>query len=144
MGGTKKRILRRVGGRSLYHRGAAGETLWHVRPARADGNRCLPTLCDFAGIVPPTKLPGLSLRSALDGSAEAALSARRYIVSSNHFAQAVAVLGIKRAPAGRMLRSTRYKYCVYDQGEHRESLVDMENDPGELVNLVGNTKLARL
>ena len=34
-----------------------------------------------------------------------------------------------------MFCSKRYKYCVYDKGDHRESLADMENDPGEMVNL---------
>lgn len=34
-----------------------------------------------------------------------------------------------------MIRSQRYKYCVYNQGETRESLVDIENDPGEMKNL---------
>jgi len=38
-----------------------------------------------------------------------------------------------------MLRSERYKYCVYDTGEHRESLVDMERDPGETTNLAGKS-----
>ncbi len=34
-----------------------------------------------------------------------------------------------------MIRSQRYKYRIYDSGENRESLVDMENDPGEMRNL---------
>jgi arylsulfatase A-like enzyme len=34
-----------------------------------------------------------------------------------------------------MLRSDRYKYCVYIEGNQRESLVDLQKDPGELNNL---------
>jgi arylsulfatase A-like enzyme len=34
-----------------------------------------------------------------------------------------------------MIRSKRFKYCVYNDGEVRESLVDMKNDPGEMKNL---------
>ena len=34
-----------------------------------------------------------------------------------------------------MVRSERYKYCAYSEGERRESLVDMQNDPGEMRNL---------
>lgn len=34
-----------------------------------------------------------------------------------------------------MLRTERYKYCVYVDGEDRESLVDLQADPGELQNL---------
>jgi arylsulfatase A-like enzyme len=36
---------------------------------------------------------------------------------------------------GRMVRSRRYKYCIYSEGRRRESLVDMEKDPGEMENL---------
>ncbi len=35
-----------------------------------------------------------------------------------------------------MIRSQKYKYCVYDSDDGNESLVDMENDPGEMRNLV--------
>ena len=34
-----------------------------------------------------------------------------------------------------MLRRVNFKYCVYREGELRESLVDMRNDPGEMKNL---------
>lgn len=34
-----------------------------------------------------------------------------------------------------MVRTDRYKYIVYDKGKRREQLIDMENDPGEMVNL---------
>ena len=35
-----------------------------------------------------------------------------------------------------MIRSQRYKYCAYSSANSKESLVDMENDPGEMRNLV--------
>jgi choline-sulfatase len=38
------------------------------------------------------------------------------------------------------VRSRRYKYCVYGEGERRESLVDMERDPGETVNLAADAR----
>ena len=34
-----------------------------------------------------------------------------------------------------MVRSDRFKYCVYDYGQQRESLVDMYADPLETKNL---------
>ena len=34
-----------------------------------------------------------------------------------------------------MVRSHRYKYCLYSLGRRREFLVDMVNDPGEMRNL---------
>jgi len=100
----------------------------------------LPTLCDFAGIAPPAELPGLSQRPAAEGAIT--LDPRRYIVASNHLVQGAPLAGIAMTPAGRMLRSARYKYCVYDQGKRRESLIDMEKDPCELVNLAADPAAA--
>jgi hypothetical protein len=37
-----------------------------------------------------------------------------------------------------MVRSDRHKYCLYNDGERRESLVDMVKDPGEMVNQARN------
>ncbi len=34
-----------------------------------------------------------------------------------------------------MIRSRRFKYCVYDSADKEETLVDMENDPGEMKNV---------
>jgi arylsulfatase A-like enzyme len=41
---------------------------------------------------------------------------------------------------GRMVKSQRCKYCAHDHGEHREALVNLESDPGEMVNLARDTK----
>ncbi len=93
----------------------------------------IPTLCDFAGIEVPQDLPGKSLRQAALGRARA--WTRRFVVSQNHMVQCEPVDGKKLTPHGRMVRSERYKYCVYSEGQRRESLVDMESDPGEMKNL---------
>lgn len=102
----------------------------------------IPTLCEFAGITKPESLPGLSLRAPAEGTA--GTDPRRFIVSSNHLVQGLPVLGLTMKPAGRMLRTARYKYCVYDQGRNRESLVDLEKDPGELTNLVADPAAAAI
>ncbi|MDA1067314.1 MAG: sulfatase-like hydrolase/transferase [Verrucomicrobia bacterium] len=73
----------------------------------------LPTFCDYAGIKLPNHFLGKSLLN-MD-------TTRPYVASENHWS--------------RMIRSERYKYCAYSEGDLRESLVDLENDPGELVNL---------
>jgi hypothetical protein len=39
-----------------------------------------------------------------------------------------------------MIRSERFKYCVYDDDSDRESLVDMTSDPDESTNLVADRK----
>ncbi|MFP4057861.1 MAG: sulfatase [Candidatus Brocadiia bacterium] len=97
-----------------------------ARPGRADtdhlvsnGLDLLPTLCDAAGIEPPQGLHGHSLKPLLEGKSPEAW--RDHLVVETK--------------CGRMLRTDRHKYCVYDAGEHREQLTDLEADPGEMHNL---------
>ena len=85
----------------------------------SNGLDLLPTLCDYAGIKIPEGLRGLSLRPPAEGKKAAAW--RDYIVSESQ--------------NGRMLQTDRFKYCVYDSGKHREQLIDLKNDPGEMKNL---------
>ena len=85
----------------------------------SNGLDILPTLCDYAGVAVPTTLLGRSLRPIAEG--KRIDQWRPYVVSENH--------------TGRMIRSQRYKYCVYTEGAIRESLVDMRNDPGEMKNV---------
>lgn len=100
----------------------------------------MPTLCDQAGIAPPDGLPGRSLRPIVEG--EHPHDWREYVVASNHLVQGASLDGVSRKPHGRMLRSERYKYCLYSEGQRRESLVDMKADPGEMVNQAANPPFA--
>ena len=93
----------------------------------------IPTLCDFAGIDVPKGLPGRSLKACALNQAPG--DDRPYIVVSNGMVQCEPVDGVMLQPDGRMVRSSRYKYCLYSLGRRRESLVDMQADPGEMVNL---------
>lgn len=79
-----------------------------------------PTLCDAAGIAPPSGLPGQALVTG-------AQQARPWVVVATELK--------REGTLGRMLRSERYKYCLYEEGQHRESLVDLAADPGEMFNL---------
>jgi len=98
----------------------------------------IPTLCDFAGIDVPKALPGRSLKAhALNQSPG---EDRPYIVVSNGMVQCEPVDGVLLQPDGRMVRSSRYKYCLYSLGQRRESLVDMQADPGEMVNLAAKSQ----
>ena len=98
----------------------------------------LPTLCEFAGIEAPDRLPGRSLKaSALDPKTA---DPRRYVVSENRMAQGALVDGRTPELSGRMVRSARFKYCAYDAGTQRESLFDLQRDPGEMVNLAGRAE----
>ncbi|MEF8788256.1 MAG: sulfatase/phosphatase domain-containing protein, partial [Planctomycetota bacterium] len=79
----------------------------------------LPTLCDYAGIEPPQGLPGRSARPLAAGRPPE--SWRDQVVTESSI--------------GRMLRTDRWKYCVYNRGEPREQLNDKKKDPGEMHNL---------
>jgi choline-sulfatase len=89
----------------------------------SNGLDLLPTLCDYAGIKKPEGLPGRSLRPLAEGKE---VEWRDFVVAESHYS--------------RMVRTKRFKYCIYDSGRHREQLIDMVNDPGEMKNLAGNEK----
>lgn len=93
----------------------------------------IPTVCDFAGFRVPSGLPGISLKDPF-------FRRRRYVVVSNKMAQGAPVDGRLPSPTGRMVRSLRYSYCAYSEGIHRESLVDLQTDPGEMINLAGDPR----
>ena len=81
----------------------------------SSGLDLLPTVCDYAGVEVPKGLLGKSLRPLAESKDSDAW--RDYIVTENH--------------TGRMLRSVEFKYCVYRDGDLRESLVNMRDDPGK-------------
>jgi arylsulfatase A-like enzyme len=87
----------------------------------SNGLDILPTLCDYAGAPAPKYLLGRSLRPVAENGKDN--SRRPFIVAENN--------------TGRMLRTARFKYCVYKEGKIRESLVDLVKDPGEMNNLAG-------
>ncbi len=89
----------------------------------------LPTILDFAGVPWPDTMPGHSLKPIALG--ESAGLPREYVVTETVFASGEREFGV----SGRMLRTERYKYTVYNKGECREQLFDMEEDPGEMNNL---------
>ncbi|MFB3826394.1 MAG: sulfatase [Bryobacteraceae bacterium] len=93
----------------------------------------IPTLCSYAGIPKPAQLPGLSLR-------DPDKDPREYLVVCNKMIEGAEVDGRLPTPEGRMVRSQRYKYCAYSEGARRESLVDLERDPGEMVNVAGEAR----
>ena len=86
----------------------------------------VPTVCDYAGIEPPSNCTGLSLRPLVEGTA--------VTWRDRLYAEA--------GPEGRnrMCMTQRYKYCVYgsEAGEKEpfpEMLFDRETDSGETKNL---------
>jgi arylsulfatase A-like enzyme len=65
---------------------------------------------------------------------------RDHIVVENNMAQAGQLNGLTPQMEGRMVRTERYKYCVYSRGNRRESLVDLQTDPGEMLDLASDPK----
>jgi choline-sulfatase len=98
----------------------------------------IPTLCAYAGIRPPASLPGCNVLQAVP--------CHKYVIVANKLAVGKNVIpGIKDfKPEGRMVRSDRFKYWIYDQGTQRESLFDLENDPGEMEDLARNPKYKKV
>jgi len=86
----------------------------------------LPTLLDFIGAPIPGHLLGRSLKGPASGIPDK--DPRSYVAAENE---------------NRMIASKRFKYCVYKTGKIRESLVDLEKDPGEMENLAGNKKFKK-
>lgn len=84
----------------------------------------LPTMCDYSRIPAPEAVRGRSLRSALEGTGWD----RPCVVSE------LSHLGFPDRQ-GRMLRTERYKYIVFNGGARPEQLFDLQLDPGEVHNL---------
>lgn len=104
----------------------------HIRPGTVtrpvSALDLMPTICDYAGSRVPPRLPGNSLRPALEGSND---GADPYVVCE--------LAADKDRPEiqGRMVRTERYKYCAFVPGGG-EQLFDMQEDPGETRNLASD------
>ena len=98
----------------------------------------LPTMLDFAGVEIPKKLPGRSLVPLALGKPVAGW--RDFVVVEDDMSQAGELNGFTPQMEGRMVRSERYKYCLYGRGVRRESLVDLQADPGEMNDLATDPK----
>lgn len=90
-------------------------------------NSCIdlmPSVCDWTGAEMPEGRHGLSFRSIAEKGAEGP----QYIVTETNFNQTSGTFGW-------MVRSAKYKYVLYDKGQYREMLYDMDSDRGEMRNL---------
>lgn len=95
-----------------------------------------PTCAAYAGIEPPANLEGLSLWPALRGESSPWRDAVFVETALNPETGDVNPLRNR----GRAVVTDRYKYAVWSWGHHREHLVDLRSDPGEMVNLVQSTR----
>ena len=109
-----------------------GKTQKQVYPELVSNALDIPvTILDIAGVEKPSTMRGVSLSPILEGKS---IPARDFVVTETMFASGDRNLG----GTGRMIRTKSFKYCIYDNGEKREQLFDMEKDPGEMNNLVYN------
>lgn len=83
------------------------------------------TFCDYAGIKPPPKVLGRSLKQLIEGKQ----------VEWHDF------LAAETLKIGRMIRTRDYKYVSY-RGDSVEQFFSMKNDPGETKNLAINSEYA--
>lgn len=94
-----------------------------------------PTICEMTGVTYPKELLGADLGTPLQKENETAAVKRAFVVSE------INQLSLNDEPGliGRMVVTDRYKYFLFDGGENREQLFDLEKDPGEM-NPVTNEK----
>lgn len=84
------------------------------------------TACDYAGVTPdPGRYRGRSLRPVAEG--------RQATLHDEVF---VETLLPGPGMRGWSVVGPRYKYVLYQWGRNREALYDLQDDPGEMVNLV--------
>jgi choline-sulfatase len=87
----------------------------------------LPTLCDYAGVDVPSGLWGRSLAPWMRGERDG--SPHPYLAAEWHTEWGYTV------EPGRMIRTPRYKYTRYREGDGEE-LYDLQADPGETRTLI--------
>ena len=118
-----------------------------IEPGRVDrehlvssGPDFYATALDYAGVAIPDGCQGKSLRCLLEGAASSC-PWRDQVVSEIWVPGNSPRRGEDWKSAwGRMLRTARFKYSIYDRGRHREQLHDMHNDRGDMHNLATDPK----
>ena len=89
----------------------------------------MPSICDWIGADVPSGRPGKSFREAAEEGAEG----QEFIITETNFNQTAGTLGW-------MVRTPKYKYVLYDKGQYREQLFNMEIDRDEMRNLAVEEK----
>ncbi|MFP4355613.1 MAG: sulfatase [Phycisphaerae bacterium] len=94
----------------------------------------LPTCLAAAGVSIPADLPGRSILDLCSGSKPSHWREELIVESALNPESGNPARSLKRN-VGRCIVTDRYKYSVWKWGHNRQQLVDLEADPGEMVNL---------
>lgn len=95
----------------------------------------IPTLCDYAGVIAPSDLNGISMKPFVS---ETQLKAREFIICETEFAENEDSFGVR----GRSIFDGRYKYIAYRGKIKAEQMFDLRNDEGEMKDISQNKKYA--
>jgi arylsulfatase A-like enzyme len=110
----------------------------------------IPTLCDLAGIATPAVLKGRSVKPLVMGGERGEGRGERGPLDAPSRQKASVPLSAWRQclvgenEGCRMVWTRRFMYAVYDHGQPREFLADLEHDPGEMVNLAVDPNYAAI
>lgn len=104
----------------------------------SNGLDLYPTICKIAGISVDASLPGKNLSAAILKDALPVKETRNYIVSELNQKENNKPKG--KFFVGRMVVTERYKYFLFDGGEHPEQFFDLKEDPLELHPLIDSKK----
>jgi choline-sulfatase len=89
-----------------------------------NGLDLLPTLCDFAGIQPPSDITGHSVVPLTRQDKTISWPAHIFLETE----------------IGFLIHTGKYKYEIDDIGKNREMFVDLKSDPGETINKINELK----
>ena len=90
----------------------------------------LPTICDYAGLKPPEKMRGESLRAVIE---RPDTPGHEFVVSE---------MAGNTGKRSFMVRTKQHKYMVFPVAPPSEMFFDLDTDPGEMNNLAGNEAMA--
>lgn len=96
-----------------------------------NGIDIIPTICGFTGVAKPNYLKGIDLSKKI---ANPELKLRDTLVIETDFADNEELLNI----SGRAVITDDFKYIVYNEGEIKEQLFNLNEDPKEITNLAVN------
>jgi arylsulfatase A-like enzyme len=129
--------------RSLFEQSARVPLIIHAPGARGNGQvsaslvellDIYPTLCELAGLSPPSVLQGRSLRPVLNDP--------RATINGAAFTQARRGAGAQNW--GRSIRTARWRCTEWDEGRNGVELYDHDSDPGEFTNLANDARHAEV